>query len=158
MGDPVSAPTRRQCASSLAVALLICGFRFIPRQDPPLPVMTPTRRSRTQVTCLVTTVLWLPKKKNSQYTWKILKNGAKKKFSGSTICWIPGSKKTGVRGYEAGLFMGRGSCHLDNDGNEIMVKSHYTNAKGWYGGQHALLNSGSLQAKSGKIAIWVRAK
>jgi len=60
--DPVSAPTRRQCASSLAVALLICGFRFIPRQDPPLPVMTPTRRSRTQVTCLVTTVLWLPKK------------------------------------------------------------------------------------------------
>merc|ERR1711937_771328 len=49
-----------------------------------------------------------------------------------------------------------GSCHLDNDGDEIMVKSHYRNAKVWYSGQHALLNSGALQAKSGKIAMWVR--
>ena len=43
-----------------------------------------------------------------------------------------------------------------HDHDEIMVKSHYVNGKGWYSGQHAMLNSGSLQAKSGKIAIWVR--
>ena len=91
---------------------------------------------------------------NGDYTWTILKQGnTKKVFGGTTICWITSGFS---RGYEPGLFMGRGSCHLDNDHDEIMVKSHYTNAKGWYGGQHALLNSGSLQAKSGKIAIWVR--
>merc|ERR1712032_1504652 len=91
---------------------------------------------------------------NGDYTWTILKQGnAKKVFGGTTICWITSGFS---RGYEPGLFMGRGSCHLDNDHDEIMVKSHYTNAKGWYGGQHALLNSGSLQAKSGKIAMWVR--
>merc|ERR1712187_104715 len=93
---------------------------------------------------------------NSQYKWKVLKKDSGKKFTGSTICWIPASKKTSVRGYEPGLFMGKGSCHLNNDANEIMVKSHYVNSKGWYGGQHALLNSGALQTKSGKIAIWVR--
>ena len=91
---------------------------------------------------------------NGDYLWTILKQGnAKKVFGGTTICWITSGFS---RGYEPGLFMGKGSCHLDNDHDEIMVKSHYTNAKGWYGGQHALLNSGSLQAKSGKIAIWVR--
>ena len=95
--------------------------------------------------------------KDEDYSWTIVKqgSGATKTFYGSIICWI--SSGTSARGYEPGLFMGSGgSCHLNNDHNDIMVKSHYTNAKGWYGGQHALLNSGSLQAKSGKIAMWVR--
>ena len=92
---------------------------------------------------------------NGDYTWTIIKQGnTKKVFGGTTICWI--TSGTSSRGYEPGLFMGKGSCHLDNDHDEIMVKSHYVNSKGWYAGQHALLNSGSLQAKSGKIAIWVR--
>ena len=96
--------------------------------------------------------------KGKQYSWKVLKLESKKKFNGSTICWIPASRQTGGRGYEPGLFMGVGSCHLNNDANELMVKSHYRNAKGWYSGQHALLSSGALQMKSGKIAIWVRPK
>ena len=93
---------------------------------------------------------------NGDYTWTILKIGSDSNtFYGSIICWI--SSGTSARGYEPGLFMGSGgSCHLNNDANDLMVKSHLRNAKGWYSGQHALLNSGSLQAKSGKIAMWVR--
>merc|ERR1712048_477081 len=45
---------------------------------------------------------------------------------------------------------------MGNDYDEIMLKSHYVNGNGWYAGQHALLNSGRLQVKSGKIAMWVR--
>ena len=95
--------------------------------------------------------------KDEDYSWTIVKqgSGATKTFYGSIICWI--SSGTSARGYEPGLFMGSGgSCHLNNDHNDIMVKSHYVNSKGWYGGQHALLKSGRLQAQSGKIAIWVR--
>ena len=93
---------------------------------------------------------------NGDYTWTIIKQGSSSKtFTGSIICWI--SSGTSARGYEPGLFMGTGgSCHLNNDYNEIMVKSHYRNAKGWYGGMHGLLNSGALQVKSGKIVMWVR--
>ena len=93
---------------------------------------------------------------NGDYSWSIIKQqSTDKTFSGRIICWI--SSGTSARGYEPGLFMGSGgSCHLNNDANDLMVKSHLRNAKGWYSGQHALLNSGSLQAKSGKIAMWVR--
>jgi len=94
---------------------------------------------------------------SKRYTWHVLKKESGKKFAGSIICWI--GSGTSARGYEPGLFMGTGSsCHLNNDANEIMMKSHYRNAKGWYGGMHALLNSGRLQHSSGKIAVWVRAK
>merc|ERR1712127_84599 len=93
---------------------------------------------------------------NGDYSWTILKQGSTTKtFYGSIICWI--TSGTSARGYEPGLFMGSGSsCHLNNDYNDIMVKSHYVNGAGWYGGMHALLNSGALQVKSGKIAMWVR--
>ena len=93
---------------------------------------------------------------NGDYSWTILKQqSTTKTFSGGIICWIAAG--TDARGYEPGLFMGSGgSCHLNNDHDDIMVKSHYVNKNGWYGGMHALLNSGSLQVKSGKIAMWVR--
>merc|ERR1712025_1245564 len=47
--------------------------------------------------------------KNKLYKWKVIKQGSSgKKFSGSTICWIPAPRATSVRGYEPGLFMGVG--------------------------------------------------
>jgi len=103
--------------------------------------------------------------RNSQYTWKVLKQGSTgKQFTGDMVCWLPsGTAATlgsrGKTGYEGGLFMGDGgSCHLDNDNNEIMMKSHYTSSGNWYGGMHGFLTSGALQVGSKKIAVWVRAR
>ena len=64
------------------------------------------------------------------FSWTIIKQqSTRKTFSGRIICWI--SSGTSARGYEPGLFMGSGgSCHLNNDHDDIMVKSHYVNSKG----------------------------
>ena len=97
--------------------------------------------------------------KGSQYSWKVLKQGSTgKQFTGDLVCWSP-TLSAGLkqRSYEGGLFMGDGnSCHLDNDANEIQMKSHYVSSGGWHSGQHGLLDHGALQVKSKKIAVWVR--
>ena len=79
------------------------------------------------------------------------------KFTGSTICWSTDGTKQ--RNYESGLFMGVGSCHLNNDPNEIQMKSHLVTKAGWYPGYHGLLYQGNavLRVQSKKIAVWVRA-
>ena len=84
------------------------------------------------------------------YTWTTLAGSS---IFGETICWVPDWTP---RSYEGGLFMGSGSCHMNNDVSITQLKSHYATSSGWYAPQHSLLLSNVLQVPYSKIAVWVR--
>ena len=79
-------------------------------------------------------------------------------FRASRLCW--NTKDGTERGYEGGLFLGVGSCHLDNNHSEVMLKSHFVNmTKGaltWYIGAHGFLRNSVFQLPHDAIMLWVR--
>ena len=116
--------------------------------------------------------------KGTGYAWTTLKHTrTQATFKGAFICWIPQNLQRLHRGFEAGLFMGsadnvpdercRKFCHLDNDKNQIQLKSlyaksvdYYSDQSEWYKNNQRLSlvdNQGTTNFRSEKIAIWVRA-
>ena len=98
--------------------------------------------------------------KGKDYEFRLLKHSdpTTTNFRAGTICWCT---RVESRGYEGGLFMGEGgSCHLNNDNNEVMIKSHYTymhnNALSWYPHRHGFLKQNTLQVQHNAIMLWVR--
>ena len=86
--------------------------------------------------------------------------------TGNTLCW-GNNVNISYRFYEHGLHLGNAGsgkkrCHLENDGTEIMLKSHYAlfNGNGrkanWDRAQFGFLMSGIIQAPCKRVAIWVR--
>ena len=104
---------------------------------------------------------------NVDYTWNIIKHTRKDKtFSGKIICW--GNKvKHSYRFYDHGLHVGSPAsahkpCLLDNNENEVMLKSHYATLQGsplkarWDMAQFGFLGAQFVQVPNKRIAIWVR--
>jgi len=90
----------------------------------------------------------------SDYSFKKLKTTGQS-WRGMSLCWTCHRHH-----YEGGLHFGSGHhCHLDNNGGEIMLKSHLgrcdnnCKATSWYGGHHGFLEHGALQVKHKKIAV-----
>lgn len=102
---------------------------------------------------------------NMDYTWNIIKHTRRnKKFEGKLICW-GNDVMTSYRYYDHGLHFGSPAsrhkpCLLDNNENEIMLKSHYAILNGqqarWDMAQFGFLSAKYLQAENKRIAIWVR--
>ena len=101
------------------------------------------------------------------YTWNIIKHSRKdKRFTGRIICW--GNKvKHSYRFYDHGLHVGSPAsahkpCLLDNNQNEVMLKSHYatlqdTPLRGrWDMAQFGFLGARFVQVPNKRIAIWIR--
>jgi len=101
------------------------------------------------------------------YTWNIIKHSRKdKRFTGRIICW--GNKvKHSYRFYDHGLHVGAPAsahkpCLLDNNENEVMLKSHYATLQDsplkarWDMAQFGFLGARYVQASNKRIAIWVR--
>ena len=87
-------------------------------------------------------------------------------YLGSTLCW-GNNVTTSYRFYEYGLHVGSAAngkkpCHLANDEQEIMLKSHYAlvdptgRRARWDLAEFGFLNSYVLQAPCKRIALWVR--
>ncbi|XP_046843650.1 uncharacterized protein LOC124437764 [Xenia sp. Carnegie-2017] len=85
---------------------------------------------------------------------------------GSTLCWGD-NVNASYRFYEHGLHFGSPSlgkkrCHLANDENEVMLKSHYTVMEDgttnmrWDRAQFGFLKSTFLQVPCKRIAVWIR--
>jgi len=99
-------------------------------------------------------------RRNHEYTFRVLR-GDKNRWHGGRLCWTCHRS-----GYEGGLHFGHdnGNCHLHNDHNQVMLKSHYARCgadckcNAWYGGHHGFLKHGRLQVQSEKIAVWIRRK
>ena len=104
---------------------------------------------------------------NLDYTWNVIKHSRKdKKFDGRIVCW--GNKvKHSYRFYDQGLHVGSPAtahkpCLLDNNENEVMLKSHYSMLQGspfkarWDRAQFGFLGAGFVQVPNKRIAIWVR--
>lgn len=99
--------------------------------------------------------------KGRDYQFEVLRQSEPERtsFKGGVVCWLPVGKYRS--GFEGGLFLGKsvgGSCHIDNDLNAVMLKSHYTykNGKAWYSGWHSMLQYGRYQEGHDAIMIWVR--
>lgn len=104
---------------------------------------------------------------NVDYTWNIIQHSRKDKtFTGKIICW--GNKvKHSYRFYDHGLHVGSPAsahkpCLLDNNQNEVMLKSHYATLQGsplkarWDMAQFGFLGAQYVQVPNKRIAIWVR--
>lgn len=104
---------------------------------------------------------------NVDYTWNIIKHTrTDKKFTGRIICW--GNKvKYSYRFYDHGLHVGSPAsahkpCLLDNNENEVMLKSHYARVQDsplkalWDMAQFGFLGARHVQAPNKRIAIWIR--
>ena len=98
-------------------------------------------------------------KKGEDYEFRLLRHydPTATSFGAGTICWCT---RLDTRGYDGGLFMGEGSCHLNNDHSKVMMKSHYThmhnNILSWYPGRHGFLKQSTLQVQHNAIMLWVR--
>ena len=104
---------------------------------------------------------------NGDYTWNVLRHERQHlTFSGSIICWGM-DVNSDYRYYDQGLHAGtptRGNkkCHLSNDENQVMLKSHYARLDSsgrsaeWDRAQFGFLGSKFLQAPCQRIALWVR--
>ena len=102
------------------------------------------------------------------YTWNIIKHSRRdKKFTGRIICW--GNKvKHSYRFYDHGLHVGSPAsahkpCLLDNNENEVMLKSHYATVlqdsslkARWDMAQFGFLGAHFVQVPNKRIAIWIR--
>ncbi|XP_067054159.1 uncharacterized protein [Acropora muricata] len=104
---------------------------------------------------------------NLDYTWNIIQHTRKdKKFTGGIICW--GNKVThSYRFYDHGLHAGAPAvankpCLLDNNQNEVMLKSHYATIQDtplkarWDMAQFGFLGARYILVPNKRIAIWVR--
>ena len=106
-------------------------------------------------------------RKNLDYTWNIIRHTKRsKKFNGQVICW-GNQVSESYRHYDQGLHFGspsagRKPCHLANDENEIMLKSHYAFMDGsplkgkWDSAQFGFLGARFVQVPFKRIALWVR--
>ena len=104
---------------------------------------------------------------NLDYTWNIIQHTRKdKKFTGGIICW--GNKVNhSYRFYDHGLHVGAPAvankpCLLDNNQNEVMLKSHYATIQDsplkarWDMAQFGFLGARYILVPNKRIAIWVR--
>lgn len=68
-----------------------------------------------------------------------------------TIACFAVSYGANYRGYDHGLHIGRGDCHLDNNNAIFQLKSHITSGGNgfgdWYAPQHAFLHHNILQVR-----------
>ncbi len=108
----------------------------------------------------------------TDYSWNILSHerAGTYTFSGGEVCWGD-QQGSAWRQYEHGLHMGKYHatipCHIDNDVNDVMFKSHYANFEGtaFAGAGHCgpgtfqydvLGRCNPVVAPNDAIYVWVR--